>query len=92
MCLSLGSALLTKKLFLDIIYKVNTQDVLNMGLKPKEMLRLLLNNGFIIVNQKGSHIKLKNLKTNKQTIVPMHSKELKVGLEKAILKQAGIKK
>ena len=65
MCLSLGSALLTKKLFLDIIYKVNTQDVLNMGLKPKEMLRLLLNNGFIIVNQKGSHIKLKNLKTNK---------------------------
>ena len=63
-----------------------------MGLKPKEMLSLLLNNGFIIVNQKGSHIKLKNLKTNKQTIVPMHSKELKVGLEKAILKQAGIKK
>lgn len=92
MGLSLGSALLTKKLFLDIIYKVNTLDGLNMGLKPKEMLSLLLNNGFIIVNQKGSHIKLKNLKTNKQTIVPMHSKELKVGLEKAILKQASIKK
>ena len=65
MCLSLGSALLTKKLFLDIIYKANTQDGLNIGLKPKEMLSLLLNNGFIIVNQKGSHIKLKNLKTNK---------------------------
>ena len=31
------------------------------------------------------------LKTGKQTTVPLHSKDLKKGLEDAILKQAGLK-
>ena len=42
-------------------------------------------------SQNGSHVKLKNSKTNRQTIVPMHNKDLKKGLEEAILKQAGLK-
>ena len=33
----------------------------------------------------------KNFKTGKQTTVPLHSKDLKKGLEDAILKQAGLK-
>lgn len=63
-----------------------------MGMTPKEMIKLLQDNGFLIVNQKGSHIKLRNNITKRQTIVPMHCKQLKVGLEKAILKQANIVK
>lgn len=62
-----------------------------MPLTPKEMVRLLEKNGFTILTQKGSHLKLKNEKTGKQTIVPIHAKELGKGLEQQILKQAGLK-
>lgn len=62
-----------------------------MPMTPKEMIRFLKKNGFRVVDQKGSHVKLKNNKTGRQTIVPYHSKSLKKGLEEAILKQAGLK-
>ena len=62
-----------------------------MPLTPREMLKLLQQNGFIQVGQNGSHIKMRNLQTGKQTEVPYHSQTLKKGLEQAILKQAGIK-
>ena len=55
------------------------------------MLKLLKKNGFIVVSQNGSHVKLKNSVTAKTVIVPYHSKNLKKGLEQAILKQAGLK-
>lgn len=55
------------------------------------MIRLLKKNGFIKIRQNGSHVKMKNFKTGKQTTVPLHSKDLKKGLEDAILKQAGLK-
>lgn len=62
-----------------------------MPMTPKEMIKHLKNNGFEIVSQNGSHIKMKNSKTNLQTIIPYHSKSLKKGLEQEILKQAGLK-
>ena len=62
-----------------------------MPIKPSEMIKLLKKNGFIIVSQNGSHVKMKNLKTDKTVIVPYHSKDLKKGLEQAILKQAGLR-
>ncbi len=62
-----------------------------MPLTPQEMLKLLQQNGFIQVGQNGSHIKMRNLQTGKQTEVPYHSQTLKKGLEQAILKQAGLK-
>lgn len=62
-----------------------------MPITPKEMITLLQTNGFEIVKKEGSHVKLKNASTGKQTIVPYHSKALKKGLEHAILKQAGLK-
>ena len=58
-----------------------------MPLTPREMLKLLQQNGFIQVGQNGSHIKMRNLQTGKQTEVPYHSQTLKKGLEQAILKQ-----
>ena len=62
-----------------------------MPLTPREMLKLLQQNGFIQVGQNGSHIKMRNLQTGKQTEVPYHSKTKKKSLEQAILKQAGLK-
>ena len=62
-----------------------------MPLTPREMLKLLQQNGFIQVGQNGSHIKMRNLQNGKQTEVPYHSQTLKKGLEQAILKQAGLK-
>ena len=56
------------------------------------MIRFLLKNGFEeIQGGKGSHRRFKNFKTGKVTEVPCHSGELGKGLEKAILKQAGLK-
>ena len=62
-----------------------------MPMTPKEMIKLLKQNGFKEVSQNGSHIKMVNEYTKKQTIVPYHGKALKKGLEQAILKQAGLK-
>lgn len=62
-----------------------------MQMTPKEMISLLQKNDFVIVSQNGSHIKLRNPKTNNQVIVPYHCKDLKKGLEQNILKQAGLK-
>lgn len=61
-----------------------------MPLTSKEMIKKLKRHGFIIVSQNGSHVKMVSYTTNKTVIVPYHCKELKKGLEKAILKQAGI--
>lgn len=62
-----------------------------MPMTPKQMVKLLKKNGFEIVSQNGSHIKMRHTITGRQTEVPMHSKDLKKGLENAILKQAGLK-
>lgn len=40
---------------------------------------------------KGGHQKMRNVEQNRQTNVPMHSKELTKGEEHDILKQAGLK-
>lgn len=62
-----------------------------MPMNSKEMIKLLQENGFEIVSQNGSHIKLNNSDTGKVVIVPYHARDLKKGLEQAILKQAGLK-
>lgn len=66
-----------------------------MPLTPKEMIRLLLQNGFVYVkSNNGSHQKYFNPQQNITVAVPLHihTKELKKGLEQAILKQAGLKR
>lgn len=62
-----------------------------MPMTSREMVSFLKKNGFIIVSQNGSHIKMKNEFTGITVIVPYHSKDLKKGIEQAILKQAGLK-
>lgn len=60
-------------------------------MKPKEIIKLLKSKGFIEKSQRGSHLKLYNPHTNVTVFVPIHAKELKKGLEQAILKEAGLK-
>ena len=61
-----------------------------MPMMPREMINLLQKNGFKIISQNGSHVKMRNEDTNKTVIVPYHNKALKKGLEHQILKQAGL--
>lgn len=62
-----------------------------MPMTAQEMIRYLKRNGFKVKSQNGSHIKMRNDITGKTVIVPYHSKDLKKGMEQAILKQAGLK-
>jgi predicted RNA binding protein YcfA (HicA-like mRNA interferase family) len=60
-------------------------------LKAKQVVKILQANGFVVVDQEGSHVKLFNPGTRKQTIVPYHQgKDLKIGLLCAIEKQSGV--
>lgn len=62
-----------------------------MQMTPKQMVKLLEENGFTFVSANGSHHKYRNPQSNTTVIVPFHCKDLKKGLEQAILKQAGLK-
>jgi len=60
-------------------------------MKAKELVKLLKENAWYEVDQKGSHLQLKHpLKPGKVT-VPMHSGDIPKGTLHAILKQAGLK-
>lgn len=59
-------------------------------MKDKELLKLLLKNGWKEVRVNGSHHYL--VKEGFRPIsLPVHGKDMKVGLEVAILKQAKLK-
>ena len=58
-------------------------------MKDKEVLRLLLKNGWKEISVKGSHHKIK--KGDQTITVPVHGKDMDKGLMQAILKQAGLK-
>ena len=60
-------------------------------MKCSELYRILSNDGWYPVSQKGSHVKLKHDEKDGIIIFPNHgSKEIGKGLEKKILKAAGI--
>ena len=62
-----------------------------MPMTPKEMISFLQKAGYVILSQNGSHGKMRNQDSGRTVVVPYHSKDLKKGLEQAILKQAGLK-
>lgn len=64
-----------------------------MPKKAREVLKILKRNGFTKIDQNGSHVKMYNAKTKRTTIVPKHSgKDIPIGTENNIWKQAGLKK
>ena len=61
-------------------------------MKCSELYRLLIKEGWYPISQKGSHVKMKHDKRKGTIIFPNHgSQEVGKGLEKKIMKMAGIK-
>lgn len=60
-----------------------------MPMSGKEMKRLYEKNGWRELRQNGSHVIMG--KSEERETIPMH-RELKKGLEKALLKRLGVKK
>ncbi len=61
-------------------------------MKCSELFKILTRDGWFPISQKGSHVKLKHNKKSGIIIFPNHgSQEVGKGLEKRILKDAGIK-
>lgn len=58
-------------------------------MKDKDLLKLLLKNGWKVERIKGSHYVLK--KGQQVETIPIHGKDMKKGLENAILKRTGLK-
>jgi predicted RNA binding protein YcfA (HicA-like mRNA interferase family) len=60
-------------------------------MKHNELIRLLKQHGWIVVSQKGSHLKMRHPNYENTLIVPNHgAKEVKIGLTYTILKQGKI--
>jgi len=57
----------------------------------KEMIKLLVKDGWYLVGIEGSHYQYKHPTKKGKITIPMHSKDLKKGLANSILKQAGLK-
>jgi len=61
-------------------------------MKYNKLFKLLKDDGWFKVRQKGSHVIMKHPTKSQQLTVPNHTgKEVKKGLLMALLKQAGIK-
>ena len=58
-------------------------------MKPRELIKLLEENGFVFVRQSGSHAVYKK-SGNQIVIVPVHSKDIPKGTLLGILKDAKI--
>ncbi|HMR56111.1 MAG TPA: type II toxin-antitoxin system HicA family toxin [Cyclobacteriaceae bacterium] len=62
-------------------------------MKSSELYRLLTQDGWYVVSQSGSHVKMRHKMKTGIIIFPNHgSNEVGKGLERKLLKQAGIKK
>ena len=61
-----------------------------LSMKDKELLKLLLQNGWTVARINGSHHILVK-EGHKPIPLPVHGGDMKKGLESAILKAAGLK-
>jgi len=60
-------------------------------MKCSELYRLLIKHGWIVISQKGSHVKMKHVDISDMIIFPDHgSQEMGKGLEKKIKKIANL--
>jgi predicted RNA binding protein YcfA (HicA-like mRNA interferase family) len=57
-------------------------------LSSKQIIKVLTNNGFSFISQKGSHAKYK--KGNRIVIVPSPKKEIPMGTFRSISRQSGL--
>ncbi len=57
-------------------------------LKPKEVEKLLLKNGFVVNVSKSSHRQYYNSKTKAHVTIPFHSRDLAMGTLRSIVRQS----
>ena len=78
------------KLNLDYTYSTcYTSFARRKNMKDKDLIKLLKKNGWSVVRINGSHHVLQ--KYGKTIVVPLHGKDVPVGLLNNILKEAGLK-
>ena len=73
---------------LDNLLMIRVIRVIIIGMKDRDLLKLLLKDGWELVSVKGSHHKI--TKGGKTEIIPVHGKDIKKGLLSAILKRTGL--
>lgn len=62
-----------------------------MPIKPKEMEKIILADGWKFKSQVGSHRHYIHPTKSGKVTIPFHNREIPKGTEKSILKQAGLK-
>jgi len=60
------------------------------SLTPDKLIKKLIQNGFVLYHQTGSHRIYYNKDTGKRVVVPFHRKDLPKGTLLSILKAAGL--
>jgi len=60
-------------------------------MKPKEIEKLIKQDGWILKNQRGSHRQYIHPTKPGKVTIPWHNKDLSLGTAKSILKQSGLK-
>ncbi|MGE5559605.1 MAG: type II toxin-antitoxin system HicA family toxin [Chloroflexota bacterium] len=58
---------------------------------PKQILRLLRDNGWVVAEQEGSHIQLRHSLKPQKVTIPWHKGTLTAATIHSILRQAGLK-
>ena len=62
-----------------------------MPIKPKEMEKIIMEDGWVFKNQTGSHRHYVHPTKSGKVTIPFHCKDLLKATENSILKQAGLK-
>ncbi len=62
-----------------------------MPIKPIEMEKIILSDGWVFKTQNGSHRHYIHPTKPGKVTIPFHAKDLPKGTENSILKQAGLK-
>jgi predicted RNA binding protein YcfA (HicA-like mRNA interferase family) len=58
---------------------------------PRDLRRILEQNGFVFTRQSGSHAIFKHPVSKRRVVLPIHSRDIPTGTFHAILKDAGLK-
>ena len=62
-------------------------------LSSRQIAKILENNGFVFISQKGSHLKFRKQEMKSQTvIVPANKKEIPKGTLHSIIRQSSLSK
>jgi len=60
-------------------------------LRARELERILLDDGWVLIRQVGSHRHYKHMKKAGKVTIPFHTGDVDKGTANSILKQAGLK-